>query len=100
MVMTSVSGHLLAHDFKLPFRKWLVLGTPSWGGVLSSSAFNPELSGALRIQRLWEWGGTLTPHAEQGDEYQILYRIAKISFQVTVFRALKKPEVIMLVKMH
>uniref|UniRef100_A0A8D0L3H9 DNA topoisomerase n=1 Tax=Sphenodon punctatus TaxID=8508 RepID=A0A8D0L3H9_SPHPU len=22
MVMTSVSGHLLAHDFKLPFRKW------------------------------------------------------------------------------
>ncbi|KFP89839.1 DNA topoisomerase 3-alpha, partial [Apaloderma vittatum] len=22
MVMTSVSGHLLAHDFKMPFRKW------------------------------------------------------------------------------
>uniref|UniRef100_A0A8C2V4R0 DNA topoisomerase n=1 Tax=Chinchilla lanigera TaxID=34839 RepID=A0A8C2V4R0_CHILA len=22
MIMTSVSGHLLAHDFQMPFRKW------------------------------------------------------------------------------
>lgn len=29
MVMTSVSGHLLAHDFKLPFRKWCVLTASS-----------------------------------------------------------------------
>lgn len=49
MVMTSVSGHLLAHDFKLPFRKWLVLSTPSQEGELSSSVFNPELSRALLV---------------------------------------------------
>lgn len=43
VVMTSVSGHLLAHDFKMPFRKWFVsatLGVVVVAGCIYNSSAN------------------------------------------------------------